>query len=142
MCVNDTRLDGRGMLELRRRLKSGTRLWEVIVDCRVALDPRDIRSGSQFLGNRAGSPYQDCVNNIERAMPDFAFAQPLQNHALRALSLVQQSAIHVASLLSFGLQTIGPTQVSLISEHNEKFCLLAIGGMFHHPGSDFLFNST
>ena len=30
----------------------------------------------------------------------------------------------------------GLTQVGLIGEHNEKFCLLSVGSVFHHPRRD------
>ena len=71
-------------------------------------------------------------------MLDSPFAQPLQNRPLCGFALVKQSVIHVASLFGLGLQTIGSTQVGLISEHNEKLGLLTIGSMFHHPGCDLL----
>src|SRR6266496_4268262 len=62
-----------------------------------------------------------------------AVAQPLQNWFLRGLSLAQQGLIDVASLLSFSRQTRRAAQVGLVSEHNEKFSLLIVSSVFHHP---------
>ncbi len=66
-------------------------------------------------------------------MLDGAVAQPLQNWSLGRLSLIQQGVIDVTALLGFRLQVGGPAQVGLVSEHNEKFCLLSIGCMFRDP---------
>ena len=66
-------------------------------------------------------------------MFDAAFAQPLQNWFLRRLARVQQSVIHVARLFTLSPQTGRAAQISLVSEYNEKFCLLAIGCVFRHP---------
>jgi hypothetical protein len=66
-------------------------------------------------------------------MSDGAVAQPLQNWPLGRLSLIQQGVIDVTSLLGFRLQVGGLAQISLVSEHNEKFCLLSIGCLFHYP---------
>src|SRR2546430_11310639 len=71
-------------------------------------------------------------------MFDAAFAQPLENWFLRGLALVQQGVIHVARLFSLSRQTVRAAQVSLVSEHNEKFCLLSVGGVFHHPRRNLL----
>ena len=66
-------------------------------------------------------------------MLDGAVAQPLQNWPLGRLSLIQQGVINVTSLLGFRLQVSGLAQISLVSQHNEKFCLLSIGCLFRHP---------
>src|SRR5881275_465909 len=71
-------------------------------------------------------------------MLDGAVAQPLQNWSLGRLSLIQQGVIDVTSLLGFRLQVGGPAQVGLVSEHNEKFCLLSIGCVFRHPRRNLL----
>jgi hypothetical protein len=62
-----------------------------------------------------------------------AVAQPLQDSFLRCLALVQQSLIHEACLLILGLQSVRAAQVGLISEDNEKFGLLTVCCVFHHP---------
>src|SRR5437016_9528219 len=71
-------------------------------------------------------------------MFDAAFAQPLQNRFLRRLACVQQSVIHVARLFTLSSQTGRAAQISLVSEYNEKFCLLSIGCVFRHPRRDLL----
>jgi hypothetical protein len=53
-------------------------------------------------------------------------AQPSQERTLRSLSFIQQSAIHEASLLGFGLQSSSRPQICLLSQHNEKFRLLTL----------------
>jgi hypothetical protein len=74
-------------------------------------------------------------------MCDGAIAQPSQDWALHGLALVQQGVIDVAALLSLGLQIGRAAQVSLISKHNEKFGLLAIGGVFYNPRRDLVRSS-
>ena len=71
-------------------------------------------------------------------MFDAAIAQPLQNRTLCGLGLVQQSLIHESPLFSLGRETRGRAQVGLIGKHNEKFGLLAISGVFHHPRRDLV----
>ena len=71
-------------------------------------------------------------------MLESAFAQPLQNWALRGLALAQQRIIDVAPLFSLRLQVCGLTQVGLIREHDEKFCLLTVSSVFHHPRRDLV----
>src|SRR6266481_1448239 len=66
-------------------------------------------------------------------MLESAFAQPLQDWALRGQALIQQGVIDVVSFFSLGRQGVCLTQVGLVSEHNEEFRLLAIGSVFHHP---------
>src|SRR5437870_8640266 len=66
-------------------------------------------------------------------MLDSAFAQPLQNRALRRLALVPQRIVHVTAFFSFRAQSRCPAQVGLVSEHNEEFSLLPTRGMLHHP---------
>ena len=71
-------------------------------------------------------------------MLESACAQPLQDWCLRDLALVQQSVKHVAPLISLTLKAGGAAQVGLVSEHDEKFSLLAVGRVFHHPGRDLV----
>jgi hypothetical protein len=52
------------------------------------------------------------------------------------LRLVQESAIHEATLLRFRLQVCGLAKIGLIGEHNKKFCALTIRSVFHHPRCD------
>src|SRR6266513_1233621 len=66
-------------------------------------------------------------------MFDCAFAQPLQNWFLRGLSLAPQGLIDEASRLSLARQTGRAAQICLVSEHNEKFSLLTVSSVFHHP---------
>ena|SRR5882724_5919930 len=66
-------------------------------------------------------------------MLDSAFAQPLQNGALRRLALVPQRIVHVTTFFSFRAQSRCRAQVCLVSEHNEEFSLLATRGMLNHP---------
>ena len=53
--VIDPRLDRCRSLRLRRRLHSSGRLRKEILDVRVALDARHIRTASQCLGDLAGA---------------------------------------------------------------------------------------
>src|SRR5437660_10844135 len=71
-------------------------------------------------------------------MFDGAVAQPLQNWFLRRLTSVHQGVIHVARLFILSRQTVRAAQISLVSEHNEKFCLLSIGCVFRHPRRNLL----
>ena len=43
-----------------------------------------------------------------------------------------------SALFSLGLQSRGLAQVGLISQHDEKFRLLPVSGVFYHPGRDLL----
>src|SRR6266542_477067 len=69
-------------------------------------------------------------------MLDAALPQPLQNRPLRCLGLVPQRIVHVAAFLGFYAQSRCRAQVGLISEHDEKFSLLAIGGVLNYPRRD------
>jgi hypothetical protein len=66
-------------------------------------------------------------------MLDSAFAQPLQNGALRCLALVPQRIVHVTTFFSFRAQSCCAAQIGLVSEHNEEFGLLSTRGMLNHP---------
>ena len=90
----------------------------------------------------ASAFHQNRVNDIEGAMLKPMFAQPLQDWSLRGLAFVQQAVIHVPALFSLGVQGRGGTQIGLVGEDNEKFCLLSIGSVFHHPWRDFLWNES
>ncbi len=52
--------------------------------------------------------------------------------------LFNRLLIDVAALFSLGLQIGRAAQVGLISKHNEKFSLLAVSGVFHHPRRDLV----
>ena len=71
-------------------------------------------------------------------MLDAAFAQPLQDRPLRGLRLVPQRVIDEAALFSLSAQGRSRAQVSLISQHDEKFRLLPVSRVFRHPGRDLL----
>jgi hypothetical protein len=60
----------------------------------------------------------------------------LQDWFLCGLGLAQQGLIDEASFLGLGRQTCCAAQVGLVSEDNEKFCLLPVACVFHHPRRD------
>src|SRR5207245_10363906 len=105
----------------------------MILNVRVAFYPGHVRPVRQCLGNIARAFYQNCVHNVEGLMLESAFAQPLQEWALRRQTLIQQCAIDVASFLSLGLQGGGLTQIGLVGKHDEKFSSLSVGCVFHYP---------
>ena len=65
-----------------------------------------------------------------------AVTQPLQEWTLRSLRLVDNVFVNELSLLGLRRQAGGLADIRLISEHDEKFCLLTIGSVFHHPWRD------
>src|SRR5215467_6770577 len=67
-------------------------------------------------------------------MLESAFTQPLQNRALGGLTLIPQRIVHIAALFALCRQSRGSTQISLVSEHDEKFRLLTVRCMFYDPG--------
>ena len=69
-------------------------------------------------------------------MLDRALTQPSQNGSLSFLALRAQRVVHKAALFSSCGQCRCRTQVRLISKHDEKFCLLAIGSMLNYPRRD------
>src|SRR2546422_4767515 len=71
-------------------------------------------------------------------MFDSSFAQPLQNWFLGGLALGQEGIIHEPPLFTLSPQTGRAAQICLVSEHNEKFCLLSIGCVFRHPRRNLL----
>src|SRR5438552_16464170 len=71
-------------------------------------------------------------------MLDGAVAQPLQNWFLSGLGIAQQGLIDEAPLLSLGRQIGRAAQIRLVSQHNEKFCLLTVAGVFNHPRRDLV----
>ena len=66
-------------------------------------------------------------------MLNAAFAQPLQDRPLRGLGLVKQRVMDEAALFSLSAQRRSRAQVSLISQHNEKFSLLTFSGVLDYP---------
>ena len=79
MRVIDARLYCRGPLEMRRRLVDSFRLRKMVLDQWIAFDACYVRPGCQCLCDLSSSIYQDYVNNVEGAIFESAFAQPLQN---------------------------------------------------------------
>jgi hypothetical protein len=136
--VSYPRLDGHWRAGLHRRLLDWTGLREIIVNVRIAFDPRDVRASRQCVGNLTCAFHQDGVNDIERLVLDVAVAQPLQDWLLCAPGLLQQGLIHEAALLHLSWQIGGRAQVGLVSEHDKKFSLLSVGCVFHHPGRDLV----
>ena len=122
----------------RRRFLNRAWLRQVVMNNWVAFDASHPRERRQCLSDLAITLHQNCVNDIERLILNFAFVQPLQNGRLRGLALAQQHLIHVAALFSLGRQTSRAAQVSLIGQYNEKFSLLTVGGVLHHPRRNLL----
>src|SRR5262249_16408649 len=71
-------------------------------------------------------------------MFDTTIAQQLQDRPLRGLRFVEKCAIDETALFSLRAQGRSRAQVSLISQHDEKFRLLSVGRVFCHPGCDLL----
>ena len=69
------------------------------------------------------------------------FAQPLQNRTLCCLGLVLQRLVYESPLFSLGRKSRGRSKVGLVGKHDEKFGLLAIRCVFHHPRRDFICRS-
>ena len=63
-----------------------------------------------------------------------AFAQPLQKRTLGGLTLIPQYISHITTLFVLCRQSCSSTKVALVSEHDEKFRLLAVRSMVHDPG--------
>ena len=57
-----------------------------------------------------------------------------------ALGFLPQGLINETAFFSLRWQVGGPTQVGPISEHDEKFSLLPVGGVFDHPRRDLVRN--
>src|SRR5215831_4161250 len=71
-------------------------------------------------------------------MFDTTIAQQLQDRPLRGLRFVEKCAIDETALFSLSAQGRSRAQVSLISQHDEKFRLLPVSRVFRHPGRDLL----
>ena len=71
-------------------------------------------------------------------MLDAAFTQPLQDLPLRDLSFVPERVMNEAALFSFSAQGGSGAQVSLISQHDQKFRLLTVSRVFHYPECNLL----
>src|SRR6266542_534292 len=134
--VTDARFDRLRSPRLRRRLNRRTRLGKRILNVRIALYARHIRTGSQCLGDLAATLHQNCVNDVEGLMLEPAFTQPLQDWSLSRLTLIPQRIVHIAALFVLCRQSGRFTQVGLIGEHDEKFRLLAVRRPIQHPGGD------
>ena len=135
--VGDARFDRLRSLTLRR-LNSRARLRKRIFNVRVALDAPHVRASSQRLRDLPAALYQNCVNDVEGAMLEPAFTQPLQDRPLRRLAFVPQRIIHVLPLFILCRQSRRPAQVGLVGKHDKKFSLLAIGRVIDHPWRDLV----
>ena len=69
-------------------------------------------------------------------MLDAAFTQPLQDRPLRCLALIPQRLVDVAALFILCRQSCCRAQVGLVSEHDKKFSVLAIGSVLKYPRRD------
>ena len=98
----------------RRRFLNRAWLRQVVMNNWVAFNASHLRERRQCLSELAITLHQNCVNDVERLILNFAFVQLLQNGPLRGLALAQQRFIHVAALLSLGRQTSRAAQVGLI----------------------------
>jgi hypothetical protein len=54
------------------------------------------------------------------------------------LGLALESLVYESRLFSLRRESLGRAQVCLIRKHNEKFGLLAVSGVFHHPWRNFV----
>src|SRR6266849_3678251 len=75
---------------------------------------------------------------MERLMFDVAFAQPLKDWPLGSPGLFQQSSINEAAFFGPSWQIGCRAQVGPVSEHDKKFSLLSVGGVFDHPWRDLV----
>src|SRR6266436_9351221 len=71
-------------------------------------------------------------------MLNATFGQPLQHRRLGGLGLVPKRVMDEAALFSLSVQGGSAAQVCLVSEHDEKFRLLPVSGVFRHPERDLL----
>ena len=91
MRISNPRLDGRRTCARgSRRFVDRLRLGKIILDARIAFDARHVRPGRQRVGDLSRAFHQDGINDIERLMLDFAFAQPLQDWPLGPLGLFRR----------------------------------------------------
>ena len=65
-----------------------------------------------------------------------AFAQPLQNRALRCLTFIPQRIVHIAALFVLCRQSRRSAQISLIAQDNQKLRLLSIRSVLEDPWSN------
>ena len=65
-----------------------------------------------------------------------AFTHPLQDWPLSGLCLVEKGLENEPTLFGFRLQVSSCAQVGLVSQYNEKFRLLTITSVLHHPRRD------
>src|SRR6266436_10041383 len=71
----------------RRRFLNRAWLRQVVMNNWVAFNASHLRERRQCLSDLAITLYQNCVNDVERLILNFAFGQPLQNGRLRGLAL-------------------------------------------------------
>ena len=103
----------------------------------IALYSSHVGAGCERLRDFAGAFHQNRINDVERTMLEPMFTQPTQNRALR-LTLIPQGIVNVAALFSLCPHRGRRAEVGLVSEHNKKFSLTAIGGVLDHPRRDFV----
>src|SRR5439155_9213472 len=139
--VSDSWLDRRRRRRAagsQRRLLDRASLRKVIVNKRIACNTCHVRTSRQCIGDLSSAFHQDGINDIERLMFDVAFAQPLQDWLLPALSLLQQGLINKAGFFALSWQIGCRAQVGLVCEHDKKFSLLSVGGVLDHPWGDLV----
>ena len=139
--VSNARLDRRrrrGAAGLQRRLLDRASLRKVILNMGIACNARHVGASGQRVGDLSSALHHDRINDIEGLMLDVVFAQPLQDWPLCGLRLVQQGLINETALFGFSWQISGRAQIGLVCEHDKKFSLLSVGGVFHYPWRDLL----
>src|SRR5262245_39477421 len=102
----------------QRRFNSRKRLRGVNLHVLISFYSRHVGAGSQCLSDLATAFYQNCVNDVEGAMLQPVFTQPMQNRALRCVTLMPQGIINVAVLFSLCPHRSSRAYVGLISKYN------------------------
>ena len=104
---------------------------------RIAFDSRHVLAASQRFGYLAAAFHQDRIHDVKRTMLDAALDATIAGSAPCVVwLLLPQRVVYVAALFSLCRQSRCPAQVGLISEHDEKFCLLALSSVLDHPWRD------
>ena len=131
---------GRRLSRLRRRFIDSLRLGKMILDVRIAFDSRHVGASRQRRCDLSSPFHQDGINDIKGLMLDVAFAQPFKDWPLGPLGFLPQGLINEAAFFGLGWQVGGRAQVGPVSEHDKKFSLLPVGGVFDHPRRDLVRN--
>ena len=137
MSVAYSRFDRSRPLRLRRSFDRAL-LRQIVFNARITFNPGDVRPRGELIDDFTAAFHQDCVNDVERTVLDGAVAQELQNSVLRCLRLGLQSLEYESTLFSLAREIRGRANVGLISEDDQKFCLLSIGSVFDHPWRDLV----